>query len=362
MLTTKTKLGRSVYRQAIKQLQTVMAAADETPFTNYVRVVVLTIMNMRYEKVAFNRNLSGHPFTVTKEIIQDAKREFQLLTECSFMEDPEKSIEKYKSQILEEKHEELWQEIWSRHEGKEFRDFVDLKARRLDVNNLRSYIKGKKGVDFGCGNGSFALALLERGAASVVGIDFGAKAVRFATKMAKRWGWQDKARFKVDNVAATNLPNEHFDFAVSNGVFHHLRKEEVDKALKEVARVLKPGGWLWYYVDGKDAISMDLWDASVEILKNVDILFIENILKTMNVSRPKMVFIMDGLSATYIHTTWEDVVRQLTRFGFGNFRRLVGGAPTDFDLDVITQDPYGREKFGEGDLRIWCQKITGGSP
>ncbi len=32
-----------------------------------------------------------------------------------------------------------------------------------------------------------------------------------------------------------------------------------------------------------------------------------------------------------------------------------GDVDTDFDSDQIQADPYGKEKFGEGDLRILCQ-------
>ena len=66
---------------------------------------------------------------------------------------------------------------------------------------------------------------------------------------------------------------------------------------------------------------------------------------------------MDGLNATYRHTSYKEITNRLSQFGFGNFKRLSGGFETDFDLDVIQKDPYGKEKFGEGDLRILCQLI-----
>jgi len=71
-----------------------------------------------------------------------------------------------------------------------------------------------------------------------------------------------------------------------------------------------------------------------------------------------MVHLMDGLSATYIHSTWDEAVSMLSRCGFGNFRRLTGGCNTYFDLDKVDTGPYGREKFGEGDLRILMQRIA----
>ena len=63
---------------------------------------------------------------------------------------------------------------------------------------------------------------------------------------------------------------------------------------------------------------------------------------------------MDGLSATYAHTSWDKITKKLARHGFGNFKRLAGGFDMDFDLETIQSDPYGREKFGEGDLRVLC--------
>jgi hypothetical protein len=54
----------------------------------------------------------------------------------------------------------------------------------------------------------------------------------------------------------------------------------------------------------------------------------------------------------YRHTTWEALTARLSKLGFGEFRRLVGGFPTDFDHDAIASDRYGAAKFGSGDLRL----------
>jgi hypothetical protein len=93
-------------------------------------------------------------------------------------------------------------------------------------------------------------------------------------------------------------------------------------------------------------------------LRDIPLDFIKSVLVSMNISNPKIVHLMDGLNATYRHTTWEKATKQLAEEGFGNFRRLIGGFNTDFDQDVIDKVPYGKERFGEGDLRILAQKIT----
>ena len=350
-------MTKELYLEKLGHLVKLMHSMENTPFMVTTKVTVLSVMNMRYEKVAFDINLTEHPYLLTARIIDDAIMQFEAMCDIAFIENKDYTKNSSKSLVLEEKHEELWQEIWSRHDENEYAEFVKLKKDRLIINELTHLINGKKCVDFGCGNGSFSFAMLECGAVSVDGIDFGTKQVNYAKAVAESKGLSQCTNFFVDNVYNSKLKNDHYGFAVSNGVFHHLSKSNMSLALAEVGRVLKVGGWFWYYIDGKDAISMDLWDASVDILKQVNILQIEDILKCFNIGRNKMVHLMDGLSATYIHSGYQETLDELTRLGFGNFKRLTGGTPTDFDADVLNRDPYGVAKFGEGDLRILCQKI-----
>lgn len=349
-----TTLEPEVYRSVLAEFQEVMEAAPKTPFHHWARVVTLTVLNMRYEKIAFNRELLEHPYQLTRQIILEAIEQFNLLTSLSFVADSVPTAIT-KSLILEEKHCQLWQEIWPRHSQEEFNEFIALKRRRFAANNLESLIAGRDCVEFGCGNGAICFALLEMGARSVTGIDFGEQSVAYARQQTQMRKVADQSRFEVASVLESGLPSQRFEFAVANGVFHHLNAKHIPVALAEVARVLKSGSWFWYYVDGSGAISMDLWDTSVFLLREVDIRFIEHILQTMSLSRPKMVFIMDGLTATYIHSTWDQVTQQLAAAGFGNFRRLAGGEPIDLDGSALT-DPYAKEKFGEGDIRILCQR------
>ena len=350
-------MNRNIYRHELRRLVKKMNGVRNTPFAIFAKVTALVAMNIRYEKIAFDMRLKRHPFMIVRDIIADAGCQFDWMTEIGFIEAPDRSIERFKERRIEKKHRALWQEIWDRYNEAEFQQFVDLKRFRLRKNRLAGYVRGKKCVDFGCGNGSFSFAMLECGARSVDGLDFGDKSIRYARAVARKRGLDGSARFLVRDVTASGLPGNSFDFAVSNGVFHHLKKAKIPHAVREVARVLKKGGWFWYYVDGKDAISMDLFDASVAILKGIDLSYIENILKLMNVGRSKMVHLMDGMNATYIHSAYDEVAAMLAKQGFGEFRRLTGAAATDFDLDRILRDPYGREKFGEGDLRILCRLI-----
>lgn len=348
-------MKKDIYMTELDQLAESMCKIEKTPLNMFAMVVSLVNMNMRYEKIAFNPKISEHPYILTKNIISDSRIIFENLLDINFIENEDKSFDGFKDVDKEKKHKELFNNIWNRYDRKQFEEYIDRYEFRLNINKISDLIKQKRCVDFGCGNGSFCFALLRYGASSAVGVDFGEKSISYAQTAARNLGYLDNTSFKTTSVYSTGLSDNSFDFAVQNGVFHHLDDE--DKAIKEVTRVLKKGGWFWYYTAGEGAISRDLSDISVLLLKDVPSSFIERVLDSMNISRNKIVHLMDLLSATYASTSWEIMTERLSEFGFGNFRRLTGGFPTDYDLDVIKADPYGEEKFGEGDLRILCQLI-----
>ena len=93
-----------------------------------------------------------------------------------------------------------------------------------------------------------------------------------------------------------------------------------------------------------------------EILEEVSPVEIERVLKLLNVSRPKTAHIMDGLKATYLCATLEEVKNWLHASGFEFIRRMEGGEPFDQDTAEET-DPYHQEKFRDGDIRILARKI-----
>ncbi|MCF6330703.1 MAG: class I SAM-dependent methyltransferase [Sulfurimonas sp.] len=343
-----------IYMKNLDVLTNMMDESKNTVYNANAKVVVLSTMNMRYENIAFNADLKEHPYALTNTIVLDAIKQFEILQEISFL-DNNLELSGCKSHYQEEKHEELFNIIWDKYNEEEYSVYVKRYVDRINFNKLDELIIGKDCIDFGCGNGVFCFAMLEKGANTVTGIDFGKDSIAFANKYSDMKNIKDKTNFKAATVYETGYDSDKFDFLVQNGVFHHTDNENL--AIQEAKRVLKKDGWMWYYTDGEGGISYDLWDASVHMLKDVCAEFISNTLESMGIRREKIVHIMDGMSATYRHTSWDEITTRLSKFGFGNFKRLSGGTDTDFDLDVIEKDPYGREKFGEGDLRVLCQLL-----
>ncbi|MEY2340568.1 class I SAM-dependent methyltransferase [Acidithiobacillus sp. IBUN Pt1247-S3] len=108
--------------------------------------------------------------------------------------------------------------------------------RRIDesVRHLPSHNESKRVLNIGCGNGHFLKTAIQLGW-EAWGIDLDEKAV----EVARRTG----ANVSVGGFPDTGLPSESFDYITLNHVIEHVHSP-LD-ALKEVYRLLKPGGKIW---------------------------------------------------------------------------------------------------------------------
>ncbi len=96
-------------------------------------------------------------------------------------------------------------------------------------------------LDVGCGTGTFVVQLKRQYPnTQVAGLDPDPKALERAKKKIKR----ASVSVRLDEAFADELPYEanSFDRVFSSFMFHHLEENEKKKTLKEVWRVLKPGG------------------------------------------------------------------------------------------------------------------------
>jgi ubiquinone/menaquinone biosynthesis C-methylase UbiE len=348
----KKKPKKELYTDKLNELSEMMDDVKNTPMSMYLKIINLIIMNMRYEKIAYSIDISEHPYILTREIIQDTIESFKTASEILFIESESKDSKKT-SFGMEDKHHDLWNNLWNKYDPSSYQEKVDRYSHRIKVNELVPLIKDRKCIDLGSGHGTFSVAMAQAGAFLVEGIDFSEKSVEFAKKMLSETTVKDKVSYQVASNYKIPFDDDSFDFAVQNGVFHHMDDEK--KAIDEAKRILKKGGYFWYYTDGQGGISYDLWDESVHILRDVPIEMIQNVTRLLNVSVNKSYHLGDGLKATYRHTNWEQITDVLKSKGFGNFKRMKGGFPTDMDGDIFEKDPYAKEKFGEGDLRILAQ-------
>jgi ubiquinone/menaquinone biosynthesis C-methylase UbiE len=99
-------------------------------------------------------------------------------------------------------------------------------------------VPGKMVLDFACGNGENGVYAATVGA-DCIGIDISPEGVENANKNAQKFGVDNRCRFETMDGENMTFPDNTFDLAVEYGALHHV---ELDAALAELARVMKPNG------------------------------------------------------------------------------------------------------------------------
>lgn len=118
-------------------------------------------------------------------------------------------------------------------EGKLIGDFLK--------KNLK---KNSKILDLGCGGGRLSVMLASQGF-QVHGVDFSKYAIKLANKLKK----EKRVEVKFRHGSALNLKydEDFFNAVLDIGCFHHLRKSQWKKYLKNLMQVLKKNGYYLLY-------------------------------------------------------------------------------------------------------------------
>jgi len=107
------------------------------------------------------------------------------------------------------------------------------------VARLLPNLNGASVLEIGCGRGDFSLWLAKKyPLATITGIDFSDAAVDVALAKLSRHAFN--LRFLVDDAESLNFPSAVFDHVISCECLEHIPHPE--KMVREMARVLKPGG------------------------------------------------------------------------------------------------------------------------
>ncbi len=119
------------------------------------------------------------------------------------------------------------------------------RERRVKQHLLSSadILPGTTVLDIGCGTGTMTIWLKQRyPSADVIGLDADPAILEIARTKAQRAGVD--IRFLEANAADIPLPDDAVHSVVSSLFFHHLDTDQKRAVLKEILRVLAPGGEL----------------------------------------------------------------------------------------------------------------------
>ena len=105
---------------------------------------------------------------------------------------------------------------------------------------VRSHFRDKQQrlLDFGCGSG-VASARYARIGYRVYGFDISDNNVALAAERARKYRFDDRTHFEVQAAENLGYEDDFFDVVAGIDIVHHV---DVEPAMRQVYRVLKPGG------------------------------------------------------------------------------------------------------------------------
>jgi ubiquinone/menaquinone biosynthesis C-methylase UbiE len=151
--------------------------------------------------------------------------------------------DKSRQQQLVDEHFDAESKFWS--ETYERNDALGIINRQRQAAALRyvdelSLPKTARVLEIGCGAGFLAIALARRGF-TVEAVDHASSMVELTRRHARETGMQNRIHAKIEDVHELSFEDESFDLIVALGVINWLH--DLKKALAEIRRVLKPGGY-----------------------------------------------------------------------------------------------------------------------
>jgi ubiquinone/menaquinone biosynthesis C-methylase UbiE len=135
------------------------------------------------------------------------------------------------------------------------RNFEELRLRDIAVFSLGD-IQQTSILDVGCGSGLYLVTFLKLGAKYVAGQDIDERSINSAKGIIEKLNLN--ADLKIGDCSHLQFSDNTFDYVFSGDVFEHITEEKKDETLKEIFRVLKPGGTVVIKTPNKNYLKMSL--------------------------------------------------------------------------------------------------------
>lgn len=139
----------------------------------------------------------------------------------------------------------FWSEVWNENEFKSNYKLLRTYLERslLFKVFLEVLHRGSVFGEIGCGSGLFTLELSRKFSLRCYLFDISQYALRLATLNSRRLGIK-KAKIRYGDILRIPLPPNFLDVIWSGGVNEHLVGRDREKAIEEMIRVVKPGGYV----------------------------------------------------------------------------------------------------------------------
>lgn len=130
------------------------------------------------------------------------------------------------------------------------------------MERLGGRVEGQRVLEIGCGRGVGTEIIFERfGAAAVDAFDLDPDMIEQARRRLSGYV-SDRLRLFVGDVTAINAPDAYYDAMFDFGIVHHV--PDWKQAIREISRVLRPGGRFFFEEVTKQALDRWLYRAFLE--------------------------------------------------------------------------------------------------
>jgi len=239
-----------------------------------------------------------------------------------------------------------------------FGEASELLGARLFRNDIDlSRIGDWSVLDAGCGGGRYSMAWSRLGARRVTGLDFSESNVNTARE--RTGGYLGDLTFKQGDVLDIPFLEDNFDVVFCNGVLHHTK--DWKRGVKEIVRVLKPGGLGWLYlIENPGGYFWDVIEILRAVMLGVDKELARASLRMLGVPQNRIYYILDHIMVPInLRITEQEIEEALFDNGAADIRKLRRGADFDRVEKIYQGVPYARMKYGVGENRYVFTKAAG---
>lgn len=255
------------------------------------------------------------------------------------------NIKKYNTQTLFGK---LWKERL-REKKLDSDKVLEELLKKAKIN--KNHIKNKNVLDMGCGSGRFTIALAKQKTKFTYGVDLGDEGLKIGKLLAKNNNIKN-IKFLKSNVLNLPFKNSSFDFIFCKGVLHHTGN--TFKGLKELHRVLKPGGRAFIYLYGKRGIFWNTRKLMRQVMRNIPMEYTIDVLKNFGMPSRRTIFVDSWYVPVEEHIDkkkLEDWFKK-NKISFTKYKKA---KKTELEYYENKYKNF-YELFGNGELRYTIQK------
>lgn len=148
-------------------------------------------------------------------------------------------------------YSEYWERCWNEEDAEALEKWLEgwNHAGSEEIEYFKA--QGVRTIcDAACGFGAHTLAFASNGF-DVAAFDVSPKAVELTRAGLARYGYGDVS-VQVASITNIGYDDETFDAATAYAVFDHLTEDDAKRALAEMLRIVKPGGFLLLSLDAPE--------------------------------------------------------------------------------------------------------------